>query len=444
MLLLAAAEPTGEPALLWRSAARAELSTDAVGPAVGDGILELGTRITFRHPLLRSAIYRSASAEDRRAAHRALAAVTDAELDPDRRAWHLARAALGPDEDVADELERSAGRAQARGRSRRGRCVPQRAAALSVDPRERARRALAAAEAKQLAGSPQEALSLLASGGGGAARRVRPRHAPTAPRADRAGLEASARRRTAPARRSQAPGTARRELMRETYLEALASSKCGRPARQRRAGSGEAARRRTSARPGPPHATDLLLDGLALRFTNGYARQRRRPHSERWQPYRDEGCPGRVTCAGRGSPGESPPTCSTTTPGMCSPPATFRSLGTRGALAVLRWPLNLLALLRCFEGQLAAAGRCSTRPTRSRRQPKRAPMVFGRIAARGMPGDEARGSRVDRGSRGRGRSPRRGRRAHLRRARRVLCSTTASGSTTRRSCPPRAPATATS
>ena len=115
LLLLAAAEPTGAPALLWRSAEELHIATDAVGPAVGDGILELGTRITFRHPLMRSAVYRSASAEDRRAAHRALAAVTSAELDPDRRAWHLARAALAPDENIADELERSADRAQARG-----------------------------------------------------------------------------------------------------------------------------------------------------------------------------------------------------------------------------------------------------------------------------------------------------------------------------------------
>ncbi|MCW3064900.1 MAG: LuxR family transcriptional regulator, partial [Solirubrobacterales bacterium] len=106
LLLLAAAEPTGEPELLWRSAAELGIEIDAVAPAVGDGMLELGGRLAFRHPLLRSAIYEAAPAEDRRTAHRALAAATDAELDPDRRAWHLARAALAPDEEVADELER--------------------------------------------------------------------------------------------------------------------------------------------------------------------------------------------------------------------------------------------------------------------------------------------------------------------------------------------------
>ena len=115
LLLLAAAEPTGELALLWRSAAELGLAVDAIAPAVGDGLLELGTRVAFRHPLLRSAIYRDASPADRQAAHRALAAATDAEADPDRRAWHLAQAALGPDEEVAAELERSAGRARARG-----------------------------------------------------------------------------------------------------------------------------------------------------------------------------------------------------------------------------------------------------------------------------------------------------------------------------------------
>ena len=96
LLLLAAAEPTGDPALLSRSADELGIEIEAMAPAVGEGMLELGARIAFRHPLLRSAIYRAASAEDRRAAHRVLAAATDAEVDPDRRAWHLARAALAP------------------------------------------------------------------------------------------------------------------------------------------------------------------------------------------------------------------------------------------------------------------------------------------------------------------------------------------------------------
>ena len=101
LLLVAAAEPTGEPALLWRAAGMLGIPAEAVGPAEADGLLDLGAQVAFRHPLLRSAIYRAADAEERRSAHLALAVATDAETDPDRRAWHRAHATLAPDEDVA-------------------------------------------------------------------------------------------------------------------------------------------------------------------------------------------------------------------------------------------------------------------------------------------------------------------------------------------------------
>jgi hypothetical protein len=113
LLLVAAAEPVGDPVLVWRAAGRLGVGVDAAQDT--DGLVTIGTRVTFRHPLVRSAVYRAASSEERRAVHRALAEATDPEVDPDRRAWHLAQATSGFDEDVASELERSAARPQARG-----------------------------------------------------------------------------------------------------------------------------------------------------------------------------------------------------------------------------------------------------------------------------------------------------------------------------------------
>ena len=120
LLLTAAAEPLGDATLLWRAAERLEVEADAVAPAEDAELIELGARVRFRHPLVRSAIYRAAAPHDRREVHRALAEVTDPEADPDRRAWHRAHAVAGLDESVAAELERSAGRAQGSRRRRSG------------------------------------------------------------------------------------------------------------------------------------------------------------------------------------------------------------------------------------------------------------------------------------------------------------------------------------
>ncbi len=162
LLLLAAAEPTGDPVLLWRAAARLGIGAPAARPAVVAGLVEFGARVRFRHPLARSAVYRSASGEERQEAHAALADATDPALDPDCRAWHRAEATEGTDEDVAGELERSASRAQARGGVAAAAAFLERATLLTPDPAQRARRALAGAQAKVQAGDSETAQELLA------------------------------------------------------------------------------------------------------------------------------------------------------------------------------------------------------------------------------------------------------------------------------------------
>jgi predicted ATPase len=152
LLLVAAAEPVGDPALLWSAAQRLGVLPDAAVESRTDGLLSVDERITFRHPLVRSAVYHAATAKDRRAVHLALAEVTDKRLDPDRRAWHLAAAADGPDEAVALELERCADRAQATGGLAAAAAFLQRSLILTSDPSRRADRALAAAVASLQAG----------------------------------------------------------------------------------------------------------------------------------------------------------------------------------------------------------------------------------------------------------------------------------------------------
>ena len=160
LLLVASAEPAGDPVPVWR--ALAALGVEPAARSAAADLVEFGGQVRFRHPLVRSAVYQAASPEERQHAHRALADATDPDVDPDRRAWHRAHATPGPDADVADELERSAGRAQGRGGLAAAAAFLERAAELTPEPTLRARRALAAAKSKQRAGAPDAALRLLA------------------------------------------------------------------------------------------------------------------------------------------------------------------------------------------------------------------------------------------------------------------------------------------
>ena len=161
LLLIAAAEPLGDPTLVWGAAARLGISAEAAEPAMEAGLIEFASRVRFRHPLVRSVVYASASSVEKRRVHDALAQVTDAQLDPDRRAWHRAHAVAGPDPDVAAELERSATRAQARGGLAAAAAFLGRATTLTLDPTQRAERALAAAVAHVQAGALDTAREML-------------------------------------------------------------------------------------------------------------------------------------------------------------------------------------------------------------------------------------------------------------------------------------------
>ncbi len=162
LLLTATAQVVGDVDLLWRAADRLGIGADAAAPAEAAGLIEFGAQVRLRHPLMRSATYRAASLRDRQAVHRALAEATDPDADPDRRAWHRAHAAVGPDEAVAGELERSADRARGRGGVAAAAAFLERATELTPDPARRGARALAAAEAKFEAGAPDAATELLA------------------------------------------------------------------------------------------------------------------------------------------------------------------------------------------------------------------------------------------------------------------------------------------
>ncbi|MFI7065146.1 ATP-binding protein [Kribbella sp. NPDC050124] len=272
LVLAAAAEPLGDTSLLRSAAESLGLDMAAAAPAIDDGLLQIRGRVEFAHPLVRSATYGAAAVEDRYRVHRALAAATNAEADPDRRAWHRARGTPGPDEDVAAELERSAGRAQARGGLVAAAAFLTRATQLTAVPAVRVRLALDAAFANVQTGGFTTARRLLATAREGPADEVQ------RARIDLVGaLLAFASRRGSEATPLLLAAARRLEpldlqMARQTYLDAFSAAQF---AARLNAGVSIAdiARAARSAPLRPEHeptAGDLLLDAFSS-LTEDYA-----------------------------------------------------------------------------------------------------------------------------------------------------------------------------
>ncbi len=353
LLLLAAADPTGEPALLARACEIIDIPAHKLSPAETEGLLEIRAQVTFRHPLLRSAIYSAASSEERRTAHQALAAATDSEADADRYAWHRAHSTAVPDEEVALLLEQSASRAQARGGIAAAAAFLERAAMLTPDTGRQAQRLLNAAATKHLAGSSQEALRLIdraafAPLDAADQARMKLLHAEIVDLGrtpDAAPLLLDAARHLEPFDPL---------LSREAYLSALrAATAAGRfgPGTQEIAHAALKAPEVDEQ----PRAMDYLLDGLAIRFTDGYAAGA--PSLKRaLRALRDEGASTDVS--------ERWPWLGRRTAPEMFDDESWHDLATRsverargsGALLVLPIALMHLSHLRCVEGALEEAG----------------------------------------------------------------------------------------
>ena len=290
-MLIAAADPTGDVVLLWDAARVLGLGREVAAAAADEQLLEIGAGVRFRHPLVRSTIYAAASSEQRRAVHSALAQVTDPQTDPDRRAWHRALAAP-PDEEVASDLERSAGRAQSRGGLAAAAAFLQRSHALTPGP--------AAPSGPRPGGGPGEGpRGRLRRGASAAVRRGdrRDERAPTRPdrpaaRTDRLGRRPGNGGTSATA---QSCRTARAHRPRpwpgETYLDAWGAGMfVAQPGDINQLREVSDAARAAPAPSAPPHLPDLLLDGLSLLVSEGLATAtpllRRAADAFAWSNYR--------------------------------------------------------------------------------------------------------------------------------------------------------------
>lgn len=280
LALLAAADPTGDPVVFARAAEYLGIGMDALAPAEAAGVIEFGSRMRFHHPLVRSAAYRAADTADRREVHRALAVATDPELDPDRRAWHAANAAAGPDDAVAAELEASAWRAQSRGGIAAAATFLERSAILSADPALRSARAIAAAGAKREAAAPEAAYELLSLAElnpltdlqRAQVGRLRAQMEFTR---SRGGLPGAPAVRHAAALLLDAANQLEHlddELARETYIEAMAAAMFASSSQpEALVTAAEAALAAVEGVVAPSRPIDLLLIGVAKLVTEGLA-----------------------------------------------------------------------------------------------------------------------------------------------------------------------------
>ncbi|HEY2200680.1 MAG TPA: hypothetical protein VGH56_02235, partial [Solirubrobacteraceae bacterium] len=271
LLLLAAADPVGDPTLLWRAARRLGIPESAADTVESEGLLVLGAPVSFRHPLVRSAVYRTCDPSERREVHRALAEATDLEIDPDRRAWHHAQATSAPDEEVAAELERSAARAHERGGLAAAAAFLERATVLTPDESRRSGRALMAGQAKLQAGALDDALRMVAMAESGVLSKIEQAKALLL----RAQVSFVSTHGDDPAplllQAAEQLRDLEPELSRETYLEALTAAIFS----GRLAGPGattpEVAQAARAAPPVlKPRPLDVVLDGLVALFTDSY------------------------------------------------------------------------------------------------------------------------------------------------------------------------------
>jgi DNA-binding CsgD family transcriptional regulator len=272
LLLTAAVEPLGDVPLLWRAADHLGIDADAAAPAEEAELIDLGARVRFRHPLIRSAVYRQAAVSEVRAAHHALARATDPLVDPDRRVWHLAHAVGDPDEDVAQQLEVAYERARDRGALLTAAALLERSTALTPDPATRGQRAIDAARAKAFSGQVQAGLELLATAElcpldplqQAWALRMRATFMSLSGEiADSARLFLDAGELSAP---SDAP-TARGAYVNALGLQVL----IGRLDGEGRLAAFATASQAAPPAPDPPRPIDAVLDALTARFTGGHA-----------------------------------------------------------------------------------------------------------------------------------------------------------------------------